>query len=80
MVGNSTLGRVILGWARSKILVTAFVAVFPLLTAAPLVADTTTLRVGFPVAAATGGYPFARDDGGGVGFLGGDALQLRDEI
>jgi peptide/nickel transport system substrate-binding protein len=74
MVGNSTLGRVILGWARSKILVTAFVAVFPLLTAAPLVADTTTLRVGFPVAAATGGYPFARDDGGGLRFAFYDGL------
>ena len=37
-------------------------------------ANSTILRVGFPVAAATGGYPFGRDDGGGLRFSFYDGL------
>ncbi|NKB42707.1 MAG: hypothetical protein GKS03_00375 [Alphaproteobacteria bacterium] len=52
----------------------AFATFVPFITITPSLADSTTLRVGFPVAAATGGYPFARDDGGGLRFAFYDGL------
>lgn len=55
-------------------LVAAFASLQLFLVNGPAFADSTTLRVGFPVAAATGGYPFARDDGGGLRFSFYDGL------
>lgn len=54
--------------------VIAIALLFPFFVSKPSLADSTTLRVGFPVAAATGGYPFARDDGGGLRFAFYDGL------
>lgn len=63
------LRRIVLGG-----LIAALVSTPLCFTSGSALADSTTLRVGFPVAAATGGYPFARDDGGGLRFAFYDGL------
>jgi peptide/nickel transport system substrate-binding protein len=75
MVGTVPLGRSV-----KLVLITAFTALSILGGAPAALADTTTLRIGFPAAAVTGGYPFGRDDGGGLRFAIYDGLTRFDPI
>ena len=63
------LRRIVLGG-----LIAALASTQIFFSSGSVLADSTTLRVGFPVAAATGGYPFGRDDGGGLRFAFYDGL------